>query len=115
MLCAVCKLLLIGILASSCSADEISEIATPSTPNPVQSESPSSQPRVYNPDEVQLAKLINSHRVAIGDNPLALHDYVSQAASGHNDYMIAKGELSHDLFGSRADGLTRALGAYNIG
>ena len=50
--------------------------------------------------ETQVMNLVNEHRTAIGMSTLTFNSIAYSEANTHNDYMIAKGILSHDNFNS---------------
>jgi len=52
--------------------------------------------------EQQLLTIVNEHRLSIGFSPLEFNPVAYEYANRHNDYMIAKGKISHDNFSSRA-------------
>ncbi|NHM08209.1 CAP domain-containing protein [Flavobacterium sp. CYK-4] len=68
----------------------------------------------YNADELQLADLINAHRVSLGLNPLELINHVSYKSEEHNEYMIAKKVVNHDLFPQRSENIIEVLGAVKV-
>ncbi|MFS4454556.1 CAP domain-containing protein [Maribacter sp. 2304DJ31-5] len=55
--------------------------------------------------EEALLELVNEHRVNLGINNLEFSEVAYKYANSHNDYMIAKGSLSHDNFSSRASNI----------
>ena len=68
----------------------------------------------YNSDELQLADLINQHRVSLGLNPLQLINHVSYKSEEHNAYMIARKVVNHDLFPQRSENIIEVLGAVKV-
>lgn len=52
--------------------------------------------------ETELHSIVNSYRTTEGLTPLQFSAVAYDLANEHNDYMIAKGGLSHDNFNSRA-------------
>jgi uncharacterized protein YkwD len=68
----------------------------------------------YNTDELQLADLINEHRVSLGLNPLQLINHVSYKSEEHNEYMIARKVVNHDLFPQRSENIIEVLGAVKV-
>ena len=68
----------------------------------------------YNTDELQLADLINQHRVSLGLNPLQLINHVSYKSEEHTQYMIAKKSVNHDLFAERSENIIEVLGAFKV-
>ena len=65
--------------------------------------------------ETDLATLINNYRVSIGLNPLIIINHISAVSEGHDEYMIEKNQLSHDLFDQRFQNLVDVLGAIKVG
>ena len=65
--------------------------------------------------ETQVITLINEHRTVIGMSTLAFNSIAYSEANTHNDYMIAKGILSHDNFNSRASKIFSEANANQIG
>lgn len=61
--------------------------------------------------EQELFDLVNDYRVSKGLNSLEYSGESYQFAAEHNDYMISKGELSHDLFNSRASKISKVTAA----
>jgi uncharacterized protein YkwD len=90
----------------SCSSNSTEDVAS-STPQLVQSYE-------YNSDEVQLADLINEHRVSLGLNPLQLINHISFKSEEHNEYMIARKVVNHDLFAERSENIIEVLGAVKV-
>jgi uncharacterized protein YkwD len=68
----------------------------------------------YNSSELQLADLINEHRVSLGLNPLQLINHVSYKSEEHNAYMIARKVVNHDLFPQRSENIIEVLGAVKV-
>jgi len=52
--------------------------------------------------ETELLQIVNDYRASIGYNALTHSDIAYEQANAHNNYMIAKGNLSHDNFSARA-------------
>ncbi|WP_309641420.1 CAP domain-containing protein [Flavobacterium sp.] len=82
-------------------------------------ETPAARPQLiqdyaYNSDELQLADLINEHRVSLGLNPLQLINHVSYKSEEHNAYMIARQVVNHDLFSERSENIIEVLGAVKV-
>lgn len=63
------------------------------------------------PQEEALIYLVNEYRASKGLNPLEFSAEVYEYASDHNEYMISKGELSHDHFASRASMVSKITSA----
>ncbi len=61
--------------------------------------------------EAALLQVVNAHRVALGYNALEFSQVAYEYANAHNDYMIAKGGLSHDHFSSRASNIAAEVNA----
>ena len=55
--------------------------------------------------EQELMEVVNNHRTSMGQNSLEFSPAAYEHANSHNAYMIAKGNLSHDNFSSRASSL----------
>jgi len=49
--------------------------------------------------------LVNSHRTSLGSNTLFFSEVAYKYANSHTDYMISKGNISHDNFSSRASNI----------
>ena len=61
--------------------------------------------------EDALLQVVNEHRTSLGFNALDFSPVAYEYANAHNDYMIAKGDLSHDHFSSRASNIASATNA----
>ena len=68
----------------------------------------------YNSDELQLAYLITQHRLSLGLNVLELINHVSYKSEKHNEYMIARKVVNHDLFLQRSENIMEVLGAVKV-
>lgn len=68
-----------------------------------------------NSDEIELARLINEHRVSIGKNALEVVNHISYKSQEHNQYMIDNHVVNHDYFDSRANNIKQVLGAVKVG
>jgi len=68
----------------------------------------------YRADELELADLINEHRASLGLNTLLTINHISYKSEEHNEYMIAKKELNHDLFDERSQNIMQVLGAVKV-
>jgi uncharacterized protein YkwD len=90
----------------SCSSNETEETTSP-RPELIENYD-------YNSSELQLADLINEHRVSLGLNPLQLINHVSYKSEEHNAYMIARKVVNHDLFPQRSDNIIEVLGAVKV-
>ncbi len=68
-----------------------------------------------NPNAVQveqeLLQVVNEYRTSLGYNTLEYSTVAYEYANAHNDYMIAKGGLSHDHFSSRASNISSETNA----
>ena len=91
----------------SCSSDSTEDLTPPQTQLQVKNYD-------YNADELELADLINAHRVSLGLNPLQTINHISYKSEEHNDYMIAKKAVSHDLFPERSENIIEVLGAVKV-
>ena len=69
----------------------------------------------YNIFEIELMKLINEHRASLSLSELTPIDYVSFLCKDHNEYMIEKGKISHDLFNERVNKIEKVLKTRLIG
>ncbi|SMC42505.1 Cysteine-rich secretory protein family protein [Cellulophaga tyrosinoxydans] len=65
-------------------------------------------------NEMELFKLINDHRIAIGKNSLVFNSETYIAASEHSAYMVSQGKLSHDNFNLRASKIEKKTKAKNV-
>ena len=61
--------------------------------------------------EDALLQVVNEHRTSLGFNALEFSSVAYEYANAHNDYMIAKGDLSHDHFSSRASNIASETNA----
>jgi uncharacterized protein YkwD len=91
----------------SCSSSDSAEEASAAKPQLIQNYE-------YNSDELELADLINEHRVSLGLNPLQLINHVSYKSEEHNEYMIARKVVNHDLFPERSENIMEVLGAVKV-
>lgn len=55
--------------------------------------------------EQDLLDIVNEHRLSLNTNTLAFSDVAYKYANLHTDYMISKGNISHDNFSSRASNI----------
>ncbi|MGO4919432.1 CAP domain-containing protein [Maribacter spongiicola] len=55
--------------------------------------------------EQDLLDIVNKHRLSLNTNTLAFSDVAYKYANLHTDYMISKGNISHDNFSSRASNI----------
>ncbi|SDW92959.1 Cysteine-rich secretory protein family protein [Lutibacter oricola] len=72
-------------------------------------------PIEFNEFETQLIKVINDHRESIGVNPLLASLEANIQAESHTNYMIEKGEISHDNFNKREQNLIVNANAEKVG
>ncbi len=61
--------------------------------------------------EQALLIIVNDHRISLGYNTLEYSSVAQEYADEHTDYMISKGNLSHDNFSSRASGVSAEVNA----
>jgi uncharacterized protein YkwD len=61
--------------------------------------------------ETEVLNAVNTHREEMGLSKLQFSTEAYKYADEHNDYMIAKGKISHDNFNSRANRLANETGA----
>lgn len=88
-------------LASSCIKENTEEPTIPSAENIQALES-------------EVLVIVNAHRSSMGFNTLEFSSVAYEYASSHNDYMIAKGRLSHDNFSSRASSISSVTNAKEV-
>ena len=55
----------------------------------------------YTEMEYEIFELVNNHRESIGASRLNIFNTISSEAIPHTDYMLSKGEASHDNFENR--------------
>jgi len=68
------------------------------------------------PIELEIAHLINEYRLSNNLNALGLEQgIVKLKAKEHNEYMIKKSELSHDLFKERSKVIMDKTKAFRVG
>lgn len=91
----------------SCSSNSTEEAAVLPQARLVQSYN-------YQPEELELADLINQYRVSKGLNALNIINHISFKSEEHNEYMIAKQVVNHDLFEERAENIIEVLGAVKV-
>lgn len=61
--------------------------------------------------ELELLGVVNEHRASLGYNALEFSIVAYEYANKHTDYMIARGDLSHDNFSARASGISSEVNA----
>lgn len=59
--------------------------------------------------ESELLEIVNDYRDSLGYTALTYNTIAYEQANNHNDYMISKGNLSHDNFSSRASTISLEL------
>lgn len=91
---------------NSCSKNEVSE-TVPVKENVVVNYE-------YETIETNLVSLINGYRLSKGLNVLVLDNYVSKISEGHDNYMIDKNKISHDLFDTRFNNIVTIRGASKV-
>ena len=91
----------------SCSSDSVEELDAKPTAELVQN-------YTYNDNELELADLINAHRVSLGLNALQTINHISYKSEEHNEYMIQKNVVNHDLFQERSQNIIDVLGALKV-
>lgn len=64
--------------------------------------------------EAQIMDLVNEHRISLGKNTLAFDNVAYDFANEHTNYMISKGETSHDNFTKRASSMSQKVQASAI-
>jgi len=102
----VAFVLALAFSSVSCSSDS-EEIAEPTTAVLIQNYD-------YSDNELELADLINEHRVSLGLNPLQTINHISYKSEEHNEYMIENNVVNHDLFHQRSQNIMEVLGAYKV-
>lgn len=65
--------------------------------------------------ETEILNLVNEHRKGLGLSTLSPLSTIKNVASGHTDYMIEKGQLSHENFDQRAQTLMNNTNAKSVG
>ena len=68
----------------------------------------------YNADETTLAAIINDYRVSKGLKSLQIVNHISFKSEEHNEYMISKKVVNHDLFPERSENIIAVLGAVRV-
>ncbi|WP_291865376.1 CAP domain-containing protein [Maribacter sp.] len=61
--------------------------------------------------ESELLEIVNEYRASLGHSSLVYNSIAYEQANKHNDYMISKGNLSHDNFSARASTISVELNA----
>ena len=106
ILSPILLLVLLSISLTSCSKEEMTTDQNDSVPADVTFN--------YSQEELELMDIINDYRVSKGLRALAKVDYISVKSEEHDNYMIAKGGISHDYFQDRYEALVNKLGAVNV-
>lgn len=102
--------LVITLLLSSCSKDDI-------TKQPDESQTNSTEElllistEVHSQREAELFKMINDYRLGIDMNPFVFNNVSLYYAREHSTYMASKGTTSHAKFGKRAEQISKLSGA----
>jgi len=91
----------------SCSSDSVEELDAKPTAELVQN-------YTYTDKELELVDLINAHRVSLGLNALQTINHISYKSEEHNEYMIQKNVVNHDLFQERSQNIIEVLGALKV-
>ncbi len=65
--------------------------------------------------EAQIMTLVNSHRESLGLTILNFNEVAYTYANNHNEYMISKGNISHDNFNTRASKISSEANAKEVG
>ncbi len=89
------------LLSASCSKEAVESTANIEAENALEI-------------EAELLNIVNDYRVSIGKSVLIHNEFAYEQANLHNDYMIAKGSLSHDNFSSRASKISNQFDVKNI-
>ena len=90
------------LVANSCSKESIANTDIPEAENAVQVEQ-------------ELLGIVNTHRASLGSTPLQFSAVAYEYANNHTDYMIAKGNISHDNWESRASKIASEVDAKAVG
>ncbi|WP_273568407.1 CAP domain-containing protein [Maribacter halichondriae] len=86
------------LVLASCSKETIDTIEIPKAENDAALEQ-------------ALLGIVNDHRTALGYTSLEYSTVAYEYANLHNDYMIAKGGISHDNFSARASNIASEVNA----
>lgn len=68
----------------------------------------------YNSTELELADLINAHRLSLNLPALQPINHISYKSEEHNAYMIENNVVNHDFFEERSQNLIQVLGAVRV-
>ena len=91
----------------SCTSDSVEETATALNPKEVKN-------YVYQTDETKLAELINEYRASKNLSSLEIVNHISFKSEEHNEYMISRKVVNHDLFPQRSENIIEVLGAVKV-
>ena len=94
---------------ASCSTESTEETTQPADTYVVNND------YTYSNIELEVARLINEHRVSQGLNSLQTINHISNVSEDHDQYMIANNTLTHALFAQREDNLRATVGALSVG
>jgi uncharacterized protein YkwD len=101
----VLPIVLLSLFLYSCDSDE----------DGIYMETLQDAPLNYTPMEYEILTLVNQHRESLGLSILEILNYISIEAIDHNNYMIDKGEASHDNFPIRCKSLIDNIEAQKVG
>ena len=99
-------LALLALLAFSCSSENLDDKADSLAENLV---TPATKTI-----EVEILKLINDHRAALGKTPLKGMNVIKSVAFSHTDYMVDNNVVSHDNFYKRSTYLKQNASATKV-
>ena len=91
----------------SCTAEGPEETDVASNPKEVKT-------YAYQADETILADLINEYRASKNLRSLAIVNHISYKSEEHNEYMISRHVVNHDLFPERSENIIEVLGAVKV-
>ncbi len=94
-------LLAIFFVANSCSKEPLEEVKIIAVANSYEVEQ-------------ELLGIVNDHRISLGYNSLSFSTVAYEYANSHTDYMIAKGNISHDNFSARASNIAAEVDAIEV-
>ena len=94
-------LVLLILSFASCSQEALNDIDIPIAENDLAMEQ-------------ELLGIVNVHRSSLGYTALQHSQVAYEYANEHNDYMIAKGSLSHDNFNIRASNISAEVNAESV-
>ncbi|TBW25788.1 CAP domain-containing protein [Gramella sp. KN1008] len=102
-------LIFCAVFLTSCSKDNLEDEVT--AYNQVVTKKAEYQ---YTAMEVEVLEDLNIYRKALGLNELKPLAELSLESEDHNEYMIAKGSVSHENFSQRASYLMNEVGAQTV-